>query len=193
VPANRGVNRHGDGTLFDRSEFHYDEASDTMTGPAGQTLRRQQVKRGGRQVVYVAEAEACGACAWRARCTTAARRVVTRHRYEEALVRMRQRATAEVMRLRRCLAERPFAELKYRIFGHPRFLLRGRGGAQTEISLATLAYNLKRRMKVLGGDGLRAALGQLSRPRQPPTHGPSKLNTQCVKLIARSSTKSRVS
>jgi transposase len=52
--------------------------------------------------------------------------------------------------------ERPFAELKYRIFGHPRFLLRGRSGAQTEISLATMAYNLKRMLKVLGGANLRA-------------------------------------
>jgi transposase len=48
--------------------------------------------------------------------------------------------------------------LKYRIFGHPRFLLRGRGGAQTEISLATIAYNLKRMMNVLRGPRLRAAL-----------------------------------
>jgi transposase len=158
VPANRGVNSHGDGTLFDRSEFHYDEASDTMTCPAGERLRRHQVNRDGRQVVYVAEAAACGTCPLRAHCTTAARRVVTRHRYEDALARMQQRATAEAMRLRRCLAERPFAELKYRIFGHPRFLLRGRGGAQTEISLATMAYNLKRMMTVLGGTGLRAAL-----------------------------------
>ena len=62
------------------------------------------------------------------------------------------------MRLRRCVVERVFAELKYRSFGHPRFLLRGRGGAQTEISLATLAYNLKRMMTVLGGASLRAAL-----------------------------------
>jgi hypothetical protein len=62
------------------------------------------------------------------------------------------------MRLRRCVVERPFAELKYRIFGHPRFLLRGRGGAQTEISLATMVYNLKRMMKVLGGKDLRALL-----------------------------------
>jgi hypothetical protein len=94
----------------------------------------------------------------RERCTTAARRVVTRHRDEDALARMRQRATAEAMRLRRCVVERRFAELKYRIFGHPRFLLRGRSGAQTEISLATLAYNLKRMMRVLGGGVLRIAL-----------------------------------
>jgi hypothetical protein len=45
-----------------------------------------------------------------------------------------------------------------RIFGHPRFLLRGCGGAQTEISVATMVYNLKRRMRVLGGANLRAAL-----------------------------------
>ena len=158
VPANRAVNNQGDGTLFDRSEFPYDEASDTMRCPAGQRLRRQQVQPARRQVVYVGEAAVCGACPLRARCTTARRRVVKRHLYEDALQRMQQRATAEAMRLRRCLAERPFAELKYRIFGHPRFLLRGRGGAQTEISLATLAYNLKRMLKVLGGESLRAAL-----------------------------------
>jgi transposase len=158
VPANRGVNSQADGTLFDRSEFHYDETSDTMRCPAGQPLRRQQVQPPRRQVVYVGEAAVCGACPLRARCTTARRRVVKRHLYEDALQRMQQRATAEAMRLRRCLAERPFAELKYRIFGHPRFLLRGRSGAQTEISLATMAYNLKRMMRVLGGIGLRVAL-----------------------------------
>ena len=71
---------------------------------------------------------------------------------------MGQRATPEMMRLRRSLAEHPFAALKYHIFGHPRFLLRGRAGAQTEISLATTVYNLKRMRHVLGGIRLRAAL-----------------------------------
>ena len=158
VPANRGVNNHGDGRLFDRSEFSYDEGSDTMKCPAGEPLRRQQVQKARRQVVYAGVAAVCGACPLRAGCTTAARRVVKRHVYEGALERMQQRATAEAMRLRRCVVERPFAELKYRIFGHPRFLLRGRSGAQTEISLATLAYNLKRMIMVLGGAVLRIAL-----------------------------------
>lgn len=54
------------------------------------------------------------------------------------------------MRLRRGCAEHPFASLKYWIFGHPRFLLRGLLGAQTEISLAVLSYNLKRMLQVLG-------------------------------------------
>lgn len=54
------------------------------------------------------------------------------------------------MRLRRSCAEHPFASLKYWIFGHPRFLLRGQRGAQSEISLGVLSYNLKRMLHVLG-------------------------------------------
>jgi IS5 family transposase len=78
--------------------------------------------------------------------------------HEDALQRMQQRATPEMMRLRRSTAEHPFAALKYHIFGHPRFLLRGRAGAQVEISLATIVYNLKRMRNVLGGVRLRVAL-----------------------------------
>lgn len=79
-----------------------------------------------------------------------------RHLHDDALNRMGQRATPEIMRLRRSTVEHPFATLKYRIFGYPRFLLRGIRGAQTEISLAVMVYNLKRMIKVLGGDRLTA-------------------------------------
>ena len=71
---------------------------------------------------------------------------------------MNQRATAAIMRLRRSTVEHPFATLKYRIFGHPRLLLRGLAGAQIEIGLGTMAYNLKRMINVLGGTKLAAAL-----------------------------------
>jgi transposase len=83
---------------------------------------------------------------------------VNRHFYDGALQRMQQRATAAAMRLRRSTVEHPFGTLKYRIFGHPRFLLRGLAGAQTEISLATMAYNLKRMMNVLGSCRLAQAI-----------------------------------
>ena len=92
------------------------------------------------------------------RCTTSSQRLVSRHLHEEALQRMQQRATPEAMRLRRSTVEHPFANLKYRIFGHPRFLLRGLRGAQTEISLAVAAYNLKRMRNILGGHQLASAL-----------------------------------
>jgi hypothetical protein len=68
---------------------------------------------------------------------------------EDALNRMQQRATPQIMRLRRSTVEYLFAILQYRIFGHPRFLLRGLEGSRTEISLAVMAYNIKRMVNLL--------------------------------------------
>jgi len=158
VPANRGVNNHGDGTLFDRTEFTYQPESDTLRCPAGQTLTRKQLSRKDRAVLYAAQPEVCGACPLKSRCTVSPRRMITRHLHEEALQRMQQRVTPEAMRLRRSTVEHPFANLKYRIFGHPRFLLRGLRGAQTEVSLAVAAYNLKRMRNILGGPRLTSML-----------------------------------
>lgn len=158
VPANRAVNNQGDGTLFDRTKFTYQAESDTFLCPAGQTLARKQLVRKDRSVYYMGQPEVCGSCALKSRCTTSSQRLVSRHLHEEALQRMQQRATPEAMRLRRSTVEHPFANLKYRIFGHPRFLLRGLRGAQTEISLAVTAYNLKRMRNILGGYQLASAL-----------------------------------
>jgi transposase len=158
VPANRAINNRGDGTLFDRTAFHYDFASDTFLCPAGQTLRRKQLQRYKHRVAYAGSIETCSACALKSRCTPSPQRFVHLHLHEAALQRMHQRATSAVMRLRRSTVEHPFATLKYQIFGHPRFLLRGLAGAQAEISLAAMAYNLKRMINVLGGRKLTAAL-----------------------------------
>ena len=57
VPANRSVNNHGDGTLFDRSQFQYDEKTDTFRCPANQTLARKQLSRKDRAVYYSAKPE----------------------------------------------------------------------------------------------------------------------------------------
>jgi IS5 family transposase len=83
---------------------------------------------------------------------------LARHLYEEALNRMQERVTPEVMRMRRCTVEHPFATIKYRIFGHPRLLMRGLSGARIEIGLATMAYNLKRITNLLGATKLAEAL-----------------------------------
>jgi transposase len=154
VPANRAVNNKGDGTLFDRTLFVYDEKTDTFRCPANKRLSRKQVLKHKKVVQYAASVEDCSQCALKQQCTTAHRRYLKRHLHDGALQRMNQRATAELMRLRRCIVERPFALLKWVIFGHPRFLLRGLSGAQAEISLAAMAYNLKTMIRVLGGSKL---------------------------------------
>lgn len=158
VAAPRRVNNQGDGTLFDGRQFHYDAARDTFCCPAGQTLSRKALQKDRHRVLYKAPATACGACALKSRCTRSPQRYVYREVHQAVLDRMRERATAAVMRLRRCTAEHPFATLKYRIFGHPRFLLRGVAGAQIEMSLGIMAYNLKRMINVLGSGKLAMAL-----------------------------------
>jgi transposase len=159
APANRAINNKGDGTLFDRSLFVYDEKTDTFRCPADKKLTRKQLSKKDRCVIYAAAVGICDKCPLKQRCTSTSRRWITRHLHEGALQRMNARATAQAMRLRRCTVERPFALLKYVIFGHPRFLLRGLGGAQTEISLATMAYNLKTMVSVLGASQLAEVLG----------------------------------
>ncbi len=158
VPANRAINNKGDGALFDRTRFVYDEKTDTFRCPANQTLHRKQILSHRKSVIYAADVKTCSQCPLKSQCTSTTRRFVQRHLHDGALQRMNARATAQAMRLRRCTVERPFALLKYVIFGHPRFLLRGLAGAQTEISLATLAYNLKTMMNVLGAKKMTAAL-----------------------------------
>jgi transposase len=151
VPANRSGNSQGDGTLFDRRLFRYEPESDTYLCPAGKTLKRKQLSKKDKAIFYTASKADCGQCGMKSRCTQAPQRLVMRLLDEDALNRMHQRATPEAMRLRRSIVEHPFAALKYRIFGHPRLLLRGTRGAQTEIGLATMAYNLKRIFNLLGG------------------------------------------
>jgi len=165
VPANRSVNNQGGGKLFDRTAFVYDEKTDTFRCPAQQTLTRKQLHCRDRTVIDEAKPVICASCPLKANCTTGSRRRGQRHLHEAALQRMEQRTTANVMRLRKSIVEHLFASLKYRIFGHPRFLWRGLGGAQTEISLATMVYNLKRMLNVLGPQNLAAAFAHsLPRP-----------------------------
>ncbi len=158
VPGNRAMNNQGDGTLFDRTAFVHDPKTDTFRCPSGQVLSRKQQHRKDRLWIYAAEPASCGACALKSRCTAGDRRFVTRHFDDAVLTRMNERATPEAMRLRRSTVEHPFGTLKYRIFGHPRFLLRGLSGARSEMSLAVMAYNLKRMINILGAPVLSARL-----------------------------------
>jgi transposase len=158
VPANRAINNQGDGNFFDRSRFTYQPESDSFLCPAGKELERKQLHREKRSVYYQAQAADCVSCPLKPRCTAAAQRILSRHLDDSALTRMHQRATAEIMRLRRSTVEHPFGTLKYCIFGHPRLLLRGLSGARTEIGIGVMAYNLKRMVNLLGATRLIQAL-----------------------------------
>ncbi len=159
LPVQRTANNQGDGARLDRSAFVYDENTDTMSCPAGQSLARHQFQPDRKRIGYRGNAAVCGACALKPQCTAAPQRMVYRFLYDDALTRIQRRTTPAMMRLRRSIVEHPFAALK-RMFGNARFLLRGVAGAQTEINIATLAYNLKRLINLLGGHQMASALAR---------------------------------
>jgi hypothetical protein len=59
VPANRAINNKGDGTLFDRWLFIYDEKTDSFRCPAHKTLHRKQLSKKDRCVMYAAAFTVC--------------------------------------------------------------------------------------------------------------------------------------
>jgi transposase len=157
VPANRSVNNQGDGAFFDRSLFVYDGITDSYRCPAGRKLVRKQIMRRDNCVLYAAQD--CSECALKPRCTTAKRRLLTRHFHEDALQRMNARVEADpgLMRQRRCAAEHPFGTIK-RMTAGGRFLTRGLTKVKAETALSVLAYNIIRAMTLVGRVSLRASL-----------------------------------
>ena len=158
VALNRGANNQGDGSLYSRSQFHYDAQNDCYRCPADQLLVRKQINRAKRVVAY--QGVACGACRMKSQCTQAKQRLIERHFDEETFIRVQARLNAEpdIMRRRKAIVEHPFGNLKRWIMGDGRFLLRGLKGAQTESALAVLAYNLRRVLNVLGAMQMRRLL-----------------------------------
>ena len=85
--------------------------------------------------------------------------MVSRHWHDEALQRMQQRATPEAtLRLRRSTVEHRGSQLESPHLRPPPFLLRGRQGAQAEMSLAVIVFNLKSYDEHSGRPQLTAAL-----------------------------------
>jgi transposase len=156
----RAVNHQGDGMLYDKSAFTYDREHDTYTCPAGQRLRRKSVLRHKKMVTYAGAATVCDVCVLRQQCTVAAQRFVSRHLYEDDLQACAERVIArpEMMKLRRQTVEHPFATIKHQILGNARLLVRGLRAGGGELSLAVLAYNLKRAVNMKGAPWMRQAL-----------------------------------
>lgn len=146
--------------LLDRSAFTYDPARDCYTCPMHNVLKRRKTLQREQRVTYEASATDCVKCPMKAQCTNGVKRSIIRSLHEEAV-----RANAErvaqmphMMHLRRETAEHPFADLKYKILGNARFLVRGMRGAIAETSIAVLVYNLKRVFNMKGSAWLLGAV-----------------------------------
>lgn len=160
VAPNRAVNNQGEGNLLDRAAFIYSEDTDCYTCPQGKTLARKQLMRAKKMVVYEARMQDCAQCSLKPQCTQAQQRFVSRHLFEQAHARNVQRleVNPQMMTLRRQTVEHPYGTIKHQILGNARLLMRGLTGAKAELSLAVLAYNLKRAMNMKGASWMLNAL-----------------------------------
>jgi transposase len=131
---------------FKLAAFTYDRERDCYICPANERLQRKQIMRNKKCVIYAASAESCGGCTHKPQCTSTKQRLVSRLLNAD-VVEANARRVAEqpaMMKLRRSIVEHPFGTIKHEILRNSRLLMRGLKGARAELSLAVLAYNLKR-------------------------------------------------
>lgn len=159
VPVFEKGNRT-DGT-FSRSDFSYDETSDSYTCPNGKQLHprrrnfnklRDVPSRDG-HIRYRASVHDCRACLLKMQCCPhVPARKVTRSVYESA--RDVARAVARTRDYRRTRRQRKQVEMLFahmkRILKMDRLRLRGITGASDEFLLTATAQNLRRMAKILG-------------------------------------------
>lgn len=134
------------GEYFRLAAFTYDRERDCYVCPANELMQRRQILHKKKTVVYAAPAERCRDCALKPQCTGAQQRFVSRLLNADAVEANARRIAEhpEMMKLRRRTVEHPFGTIKHEILRNARLLMRGLSGAKGELSLAVLAYNLKR-------------------------------------------------
>lgn len=134
---------------FRPTMFVYDETSDTVRCPAGETLRPSGKHMRNRATRY--RTSACKACAIKPQCTPGAQRTIHRLFDQAALDRMEARiyADPDLMKIRRCTVEHPFGTIK-RMSGGGRFLTRGLRAVKAEAALSILAFNILHSVNAFG-------------------------------------------
>lgn len=137
-------------------QFIYDEASDTIRCPAGETLRPSGKHTRNRATHY--RTSACKTCRLKERCTPGAQRTIHRLFDQGALDRMEARIYADpsLMVTRRCTVEHPFGTIK-RMSGGGQFLTRGLRRVKAEAALSILAYNILHAVNAFGAHKLTPA------------------------------------
>ena len=159
VPVwDRGNEKEG---RFGRSDFIYDEQTDSYTCPNGKELRRfwrnfNKQRTGvtkANEIKYTSRKADCAGCPMKAQCCPNTDiRKVTRSVYEPA--RDVARAIGKTPAYRRTRRQRKQVEMLFahmkRILKVDRLRLRGMSGAQDEFLLTATAQNLRRLAKMLG-------------------------------------------
>lgn len=144
---------------FDKRDFVYDEAADEYECPAGERAIHRFTTEEKGLTLRKYWSSACPRCPMRARCTTANYRRITRWEHENVLERMQMLLDArpQAAVVRRQTVEHVFGTLKSWLGTTP-LLTKTLPKVRTEVSLAVLAYNMKRMIQIMGTQGMVRAI-----------------------------------
>jgi transposase len=148
---------------FYPDQFTRDEAADTMSCPAGKTLKhiRSQQREGRIEHSYQASPEDCSVCPLKDKCCpkVSARTVVRKQDspvIEAFRTRMKTDEVRQLYRTRAQIAEFPNAWIKDKL-GLRQFRLRSRIKVRTEAVLACLTYNIQQWLRLTWRRTIQAA------------------------------------
>jgi transposase len=149
VPEDRNANRTPPGVApeYRAEAFAYDEQTDTMQCPQGQTMKRRKLNNTQTSAVYQAPAQTCQTCPAKSHCCPKAKqgRCVNRSLHTETLDKVAQRVNSEEgrrMKVARSIAcEGAFARLK-ELLHWPRCRMWNRAGAEMELLWRQFIHNL---------------------------------------------------
>ena len=160
------------GKVFPKSQFHYEECTDTYRCPAGRFLifinANQATKTKDANRRY--GTSECKNCPIRANCTKQKRRYILRNEQDverDALRQVMQQPQAQkAFRQRKAMVEPVFSQLRGKQ-GLNRFRRKGIAAVRREFSLHAMAYNLSRAVALLRANfGLYSALQHIFRAYQ---------------------------
>jgi transposase len=144
---------------FDKRDFVYDPETDEYVCPAGERAIHRFATEENGLTLHKYWPSACPRCPMKAKCTTASYRRVTRWEHEHVLETMQMLLDARPQApvVRRQTVEHVFGTL-IAWLGTTPLLTKTLPKVRTEISLAVLAYNMKRMIKIMGAQGMLQAI-----------------------------------
>ena len=137
--------------LFGKRDFIYKPEDDEYECPAGERAIFRFSREEDGKMIRRYWSSACINCSIKSQCTTGEYRRISRWEHEAVLDTVEDRINKEPERMtaRRNTAEHPFGTIKLWM-GYTHFQTRTLERVSAEMSLHTLAYNLKRVMNVMG-------------------------------------------
>jgi transposase len=137
--------------VFTRHAFTFDRANNAYICPGGKQLPFT-LDRGNGVLVYRARSRDCAGCALKPQCTKAPSRMLSVNAHEDVRQHVASLAGTEAFKRsahERRKVEMLFAHLK-RHLNFRRLRLRGMTGARDECTLAAVAQNLRKLVKLIG-------------------------------------------